>query len=265
MLWRYGDGLLPYLQRDPDWPHARRSVNRVNDRHRQEMADHMARILAGRDDLLQKCLPDYPPYGKRILLDNGWYDTLLKPGVELVSDPITHIDAQGVTSGDAEHREADIIVYATGFQVSLSAARLNLTGLGNINLADQWANDDPRAYLGITVPNFPNLFCMMGPATGLGHGGSAIFQAECQAHYIASCLTMMAREQIPALEVRQEVQDEYVARMDAAHEKMIWTHPQLKTYYRNAAGRVISVMPWRLVDYWDMTRKVQREDYLKIA
>ena len=152
-------------------------------------------------------------------------------------------------------------MYATGFQVATGAARLNLIGLQGASLAEQWRPDNPKAHLGITVPNFPNLFCMLGPNTGLGHGGSAIFQAECQAHYIASTLTLAVCEGDGWLDVRQAVQDDYVARLDEAHSKMIWTHPGLSTYYRNAAGRVISVMPWRLVDYWQMTREAQREDF----
>jgi len=250
MLWRYGDGLLPFLHRDPSWPHPERSVNRVNDRHRQEMVDHMQSILAGRPDLQEKCLPHYPPYGKRILLDNNWYETLLKPGVDLVTDAIDHIDTHGVVTATGVSRAADVIVYATGFQVAAGAARLNLTGLDGISLADQWRPDNPKAHLGTTIPNFPNLFCMLGPNTGLGHGGSAIFQAECQAHYIASALTLAVAEKGGRLEVKQEVQDRYVARVDAAHEKMIWIHPGVLTYYRNASGRVFSVMPWRLVGDW---------------
>jgi 4-hydroxyacetophenone monooxygenase len=262
MLWRYGDGLLPFLQKDPAWAHPERSVNRINDRHRQEMVDHMDHILADRPDLQQKCLPDYPPYGKRILLDNNWYDTLLKTGVELITEAIDHIDRTGVVTSSGVSRPADIIVFATGFQVAAGASRLNLTGRDGVSLAEQWSPDNPKAHLGITVPNFPNLFCMLGPGTGLGHGGSAIFQAECQAHYIASALTLAAHGGDESLEVRQAVQDEYVARQDEAHAKMIWTHPGVSTYYRNAAGRVFSVMPWRLVDYWNMTRQARREDFL---
>ena len=261
MLWRYGDGLLPFLQKDPAWSHPERSVNRINDRHRQEMLEHMNSILSGRPDLQDKCQPDYPPYGKRILLDNNWYNTLLKPGVELITDAIDHIDHEGVVTDCGKLRKADVIVYATGFQVAAGAARLNLSGLNGVSLAEQWSPDDPKAHLGITVPNFPNLYCMLGPNTGLGHGGSAMFQAECQAHYIASTLTLAVRDGPGWLDVRQAVQDDYVARVDEAHSKMIWTHPGVSTYYRNAAGRVFSVMPWRLVDYWHMTREAQRQDF----
>ncbi|MBD3666848.1 MAG: NAD(P)/FAD-dependent oxidoreductase, partial [Kangiella sp.] len=261
MFWRYGDGLLPTLHKDPDWPHPERSLNKANDRHRQQMTDHIVSSLKDRPDLIDKCLPTYPPYGKRILLDNGWYEALLKPNVELVTEPIDHIDEEGIETDDGMHRGADIIVLATGFDVGAMAARLNITGKGGQSLSELWADDSATAYLGITVPGFPNLFCTQGPNTGLGHGGSAIFQAECQAHYIADCVAHMLQNDLSELDVTPAAHDAYVARVDAEHEKMIWTHPGMSTYYRNAAGRVFSVMPWRLVDYWHMTRHPKPDDY----
>jgi len=262
MFWRYGDGLLPSLHKDPDWPHPERSLNRANDRHRQEITDHIHNTLGGRSDLIEKCVPDYPPYGKRILLDNGWYEALLKPQVELVTDAVERIDAGGIHCQMGEYRELDIIILSTGFQVSQLSARLDIIGREGISLAQQWAPDNPKAHLGITVPGFPNLFCTQGPNTGLGHGGSAIFQSECQSRYIGACLAKMHNEQISSIEVKQSVQDDYVATVDAEHEKMIWTHQGMSTYYRNDQGRVVTVMPWRLVDYWRMTHDPDFEQYM---
>jgi 4-hydroxyacetophenone monooxygenase len=263
MLWRYGDGLLPTLHKDPDWPHPERSLNRANDRHRQQMTDHIHASLNGREDLLDKCLPTYPPYGKRILLDNGWYEAITQPNVELVSTDIDRIEAGAVVTADGKRRDTDVIILATGFKVGLMAARLNVTGLEGNNLSDVWANNNPTAHLGISVPGFPNLFCMQGPNTGLGHGGSAIFQAECQSRYIAGCIVAMLEGGIKSIEVKHDVHDSYVRRVDAEHEKMIWTHPGMSTYYRNAQGRVVSVMPWRLVDYWAMTHDPDMDEYIQ--
>lgn len=265
MFWRYGDGLLPSLHKDSNWPHPERSLNRANDRHRQEMTDYIVEVLGDRDDLIEKCLPDYPPYGKRILLDNGWYETLLKPHVELVTDKIDCFDKSGIKTLDEQYRAADVIILSTGFQIGQLTARLNIVGREGHSLADQWAPDNPKAHLGITVPGFPNLFCTQGPNTGLGHGGSAIFQSECQARYIGAFLAKMKEKNISSVEVKQEIQDAYVAKVDAEHEKMIWTHPGMSTYYRNKQGRVVSVMPWRLVDYWRMTHDPDLDEFLICA
>ncbi|MGZ5874821.1 MAG: flavin-containing monooxygenase [Bradyrhizobium sp.] len=261
MFWRYGDGLLPFLRKDPAWPHPDRAVNKSNDRHREELADFIQSELKDRPDLIEKCLPTYPPYGKRILLDNGWFKTLTRPNVELVSDGIDRFTPNGIRTADGKERPFDVIVVATGFKVTEMAARLDITGRDGVNLRDKWAGDNPTAYLGLTVPDFPNLFCMLGPNSGPAHGGSVIFQSECQSRYISACLVEMIERGIAAIDVQQEVHDDYVRKVDAEHETMIWTHPGMTTYYRNKSGRVFSAMPWRFVDYWAMTHDADLERY----
>jgi 4-hydroxyacetophenone monooxygenase len=261
MFWRYGDGLLPFLRKDPAWPYPDRAVNKSNDRHRQELTDFVLSELKDRPDLIEKCVPNYPPYGKRILLDNGWFRTLTKPNVELVTDPIDCFSREGIVTMDGKLRPADIIVVSTGFKVTEMAARLNIIGRNGRSLREKWANDNPTAYLGLTVPGFPNFFCMLGPNSGPAHGGSVIFQSECQSRYISACLVNMIERGVAAIDVRQDVHDEYVRKVDAEHEQMIWTHPGMTTYYRNKQGRVFSAMPWRFVDYWAMTHDPDLSQY----
>ena len=265
MFWRYGDGLLPLLRRDPAWPHADRAVNKTNDRHRQEMADFIRAELGDRTDLVVKCVPDFPPYGKRILLDNGWYRTLLKPNVELVTDGIARFTADGIVTADGVERPVDVAVVCSGFRITEMAGRLGIVGRGGRRLSDAWAEENPSAHLGITVPGFPNFFCMLGPNTGPAHGGSAIFQAECQTRYITACLAGMVENGWSAIEVTEAAHDAWVAKVDAAHAELIWTHPKVNTYYRNPRGRVVSAMPWRFVDYWSMTHDPDWSEYEAIA
>ncbi len=261
MFWRYGDGLLPFLRKDPAWPHPDRAVNKGNDRHRQELTDFIHAELKDRPDLIAKCVPTYPPYGKRILLDNGWFRTLTKPNVELVTEPIDHFTRDGIIAADGGLRRADIIVVSTGFKVTEMAARLNISGCDGKRLAETWANDNPTAYLGLTVPGFPNFFTMLGPNSGPAHGGSVIFQSECQARYITACLVEMIEQGIAAIDVHQDAHDRYIREVDAEHEQLIWTHPGMSTYYRNKQGRVFSAMPWRFVDYWRMTHDPDLKQY----
>ncbi|MBR0795893.1 NAD(P)/FAD-dependent oxidoreductase [Bradyrhizobium jicamae] len=253
MFWRYGDGLLPFLRKDPAWPHPERAVNKGNDRHRQELTDFILSELKDRPDLIEKCVPTYPPYGKRILLDNNWFRTLTRPNVELVTDAIERFAPEGIVSVDGKLRRHDIVVISTGFKVSEMAARLNITGRDGKNLKQVWSKDNPTAYLGLTVPDFPNLFLMLGPNSGPAHGGSVIFQSECQSRYISACLVEMIEHDIAAIDVHPDAHDQYIRDVDAEHEQLIWTHPGMTTYYRNGSGRVFSAMPWRFVDYWKMT------------
>lgn len=261
MWWRYGDGLLPILHRDPNWAHPERSMNKRNDRQRDEMIAHLRAELGDREDLIEKCIPSYPPFGKRILLDNGWYQALKKPQTELVTEDISHLSARGVVTRDGKEREADIVVVATGFRMTEMAARLGITGRNGQTLADAWAEENPTAYLGISVAGFPNLFVMQGPNVGLGHGGSTIFQAESQARYISGMIVQMEEKHLRTVEVKAEEVRAFTEKVDREHADMIWTHPGVSTYYRNRHGRVFSVMPFRLVDYWRMTHDPTLDPY----
>jgi 4-hydroxyacetophenone monooxygenase len=71
----------------------------------------------------------------------------------------------------------------------------------------------------------------------------------------------MIERGIAAIDVRQDVHDDYIRKVDAEHETMIWTHPGMTTYYRNSSGRVFSAMPWRFVDYWTMTHEANLDRY----
>jgi len=264
MLWRYGDGLLPHLRKDPDWPYPDRSLNRVNERHRVEMVEHLESELGDRTDLIAACTPDYPPYGKRILLDNGWYRMLRKPNVELVEGSLAEMTATGlVVSVDDERRDidTDVVVLSTGFEVNESIRVIDPVGRAGVTLHDVWDDDDATAHLGITIPGFPNLFVLQGPSTGLGHGGSAIFQAESQVRYVCDAIVTMIERDIRAIEVRRAAHDGYVSAVDLRHADMIWTHPGVSTYYRNAKGRVVLATPWSLLEYWQMTHDIDLEDY----
>jgi 4-hydroxyacetophenone monooxygenase len=261
LMWRFGDGLLPTVRRDPQWSDPQRSMNYRNDRQRQQLTDYLLEQLEGRPDLIEKCLPDYPPYGKRILIDNGWYQALKRPNVELVTEAVERIEGDELISTGGERRRADVILLATGFEVGKLLGSVDIQGRGGVRLKDLWANDDPKAYLGLTVPEFPNLFIISGPNTALAHGGSVLFVTECQVRYIGLMLQSMIDNGWTDVDVRHEVHDEFNARVDAEHAELVWTHPGMNNWYRNAKGRVFAPMPWRLVDYWTMTQQPRMDDY----
>jgi len=101
-----------------------------------------------------------------------------------------------------------------------------------------------------------------GPNTGLGHGGSFITIIEYQVRYVMDMLSTMLERDLGAVEVKRSAHDEYNRAVDAAHARMVWTHPAMENWYRNADGRVVAVLPWRIVDYWRMTRAADLADYL---
>jgi 4-hydroxyacetophenone monooxygenase len=127
-------------------------------------------------------------------------------------------------------------------------------------LNDKW-DDRPGAYLGITVPQFPNFFIMYGPGTNPVSGSSVIWMSECQMHYIAGCLDLLAQGH-RAIECRPDVYDDYHQRTQDELSRMVWTHPAVRSYYKHADGNVYTVLPWRAIDYWWWTRRPDPADFL---
>lgn len=222
----------------------------------------MRRVLAGRPDLLAKVIPDYPAYGKRILIDNKWFEMLTRENVDLVTDDIASIEPRGIRTGDGALWEADAIVYATGFQASRMLAPMKVVGRGRREIHDLWGEDDARAYLGTTVPDFPNFIILIGPNTGLAHGGNQIFMTECQVRYAMLLIREMIESGARSFAPRQDVHDAFNDEVDRLHAGMVWTHKGMTNWYRNKAGRVFAVSPWRLVDYWQKTSRLETADYV---
>ncbi len=262
LSWIFNDKVHPTLQVDPNWPEKSLSINEINHGHRAFYTKYLTKRLAGRPDLVAKSLPNYPPFGKRMLLDNGWYTMLTRPNVELVTEAVTAVTPAGLISDSGTEREFDVVILATGFHTDRLLYPMDIVGRSGRSTREIWGEHDAKAYLGITVPDFPNLFITCGPNTALGHGGSYITIAECQVRYIVDMLATMVNNRWGAVECRPEVNEKYNAAVDDAHSRMVWAHPGMTNWYRNDAGRVVAVLPWRIVDYWTLTRTVDPADFV---
>ena len=258
------DGSLPGIRIDKSWPHQDRSVNAINDQMREHLIAYMKHQIGDDAELLDKVTPKFPVMGKRMLQDNGsWLNALKRDNVELVSEGVTELDETGIVGRDG-HYAVDVIVYATGFYATKFLWPMHVVGRGGRALDAMWG-DEPRAYLGITVPDFPNLFCLYGPATNLAHAGSIIFHSECQVRYITECIKTLIENGTKAMDCRRDVYEDYSRRLAAELDTLVWSHPACDSWYRNSKGRVVTTSPWRLVDYWTWTRGPKLEDYRLIA
>ena len=258
--WTFNDRMHEALQKDPDWIHPDRSLNAINDAHRTFFTRYIEQELGDRKDLLEKVLPPYPPFGKRMLMDNGWYRMLRNEKVELIDRPIVEITETEIKT-QTEATTPDVLVIATGFDVLNFGTAFEARGRSGQTLTERWG-DNASAYLGTAIPDFPNLFMLYGPNTQPGHGGSLLFVIERQMHYIMDMLKQMCEQGLSDVEIRSDVHAQYNQAVDAAHEKMVWTHPGMQTYYRNSQGRVVVNFPWRNVDLFEMTKQVNLEEYL---
>ncbi|HEX6032153.1 MAG TPA: NAD(P)/FAD-dependent oxidoreductase [Tepidiformaceae bacterium] len=261
LFWTTTDGLLPAAQVDPEWPHRDRSVSAANDELRMMLAAYIQTEFADRPDLLDKVLPKYPPASKRIILDNGvWAQTLKRDNVHLVTDKIREITPGGIVTEDGEVHRADVIIYGTGFQASRFLTPMKVKGRNGVDLHEQWSGD-ARAYLGITVPNFPNFFCLYGPNTNIVVNGSIIYFSECEVQYVMGCLRSLLENGHRALDCKREVHDAYNDSIDAANLQMVWGVSTVNSWYKNDKGRVAQNWPFNLIEYWQRTRQPDPADY----
>ncbi len=214
-------------------------------------------------DLLERVVPDYPALGKRVLQDDGtWLRTLQRPDVELVRTGIERIVPEGVVTADGVLHPVDVICYATGFRHNDFLASLDVTGRGGASLREQWG-DEPTAYLGITIANFPNLFCVYGPGTNLAAGASLFYHSEFQVHYALDAIHETLAAGARACEVTAEAHTGYADRYQAEIASLVWSHPAIEhSHYKNPDGRIFTLSPWPLDEYWEWTRSIDREHYL---
>jgi 4-hydroxyacetophenone monooxygenase len=261
LSWAFNDKLYEALQQDPAWDGHGRSINPINDAHRKGLESYITSELGTATDLLAQVLPDYPPFGKRLLLDTGWFRTLAKDNVTLVTGSVVEALPGGVRMQDGTAHKADVLIWATGFDVVNLLAPMKVVGIGGRELHKDWNGDDARAYLGAVVPGYPNFFCLYGPNTQFGHGGSLITVLERQMHYVMSLIRQMLGEGATQVEVREDVHDAYNAKVDATHAGMVWTYPGVETYYKNSKGRVVVNNPFRIIDFYTMTEAADLDEY----
>lgn len=263
LAWVFNDRIHSSLQIDPAWPHPERAINKHNDKHREYFANYIKAELGDRQDLLPHVMPDYPAFGKRMLMDNGWYRTMTRDNVTLVNDAITEVDGNAVVTADGRRHEVDILVVCTGFDAVNLLSSFKLVGRGGRSVREAWDANGAEAFMGVAAPGFPNFFMLAGPNTALGHGGSVVALLETQVRYVMGLLkqVMNGNDWPFEVEVRKDVHDAYNVRVQEAHDKMIWTHKGMSNWYRNAKGKVVAPTPFRNDDYWHMTRATNLDDY----
>lgn len=263
LFWPGCDKGLAAAYVDPDYPDQQKAVSEINEITRIMFTEWITSQIGDDPELLAKVVPDYPATGKRTLQDNGsWLRTLTRNNVELVRTGIDHIAPDAVVTADGKRYSADIIVYATGFQANRMLWPMTIIGRDGEILSERWG-ERPSAYLGITVPGYPNFFCMYGPGTNLASGGSLIFHSECQMRYITQCLELLIEGGQRCLEPRDDKTLDWHDRTQAEMRRMVWSQPSIKhSFYKNQFGEVYGLSPWRLVDYWSWTREPDPDDFV---
>jgi cation diffusion facilitator CzcD-associated flavoprotein CzcO len=225
--------LVPLFQRVARW-HIERAID----------DPELRRKLTPRDEL--GC--------KRIMLSDDWYPTLNEPNVDLVTERIASITAGGVRTEDGRERPADVLVLATGFRTHDFVAPLEIAGENGRTLEEAWGAE-PRAYLGITVPRFPNLFLLYGPNTN-GGAGSVVYVIEAAMAHVISALRTGARR----IEVRSEAAAAFDRELREALTRTVW-HTGCTNWYVDENGFDPNQWPWQWATYRRRTARLEPAHY----
>jgi 4-hydroxyacetophenone monooxygenase len=265
IFWKMGDGVLDAVRVDPAWQGDGASVSEISEMGRQLLVEYLRSEFGDRTDLLAHVVPTYPPGAKRGLRDNGvWARTLKRDDVHLVTDRIVRITPEGIVTADEAGVETahavDVLIYGTGFQASKFLTPMRVTGAGRVDLHEQWGGD-ARAYLGVTVPHFPNLFLLYGPNTNIVINGSIVYFSECGVRLIVELLGEMFRRGARSVEVDATIHDAFNEQVDAENARMAWGWSDVNSWYKNEHGHVAQNWPFTLLEYWKRTRAPVADEY----
>ena len=209
-------------------------------------------------ELRRKVTPTDELGCKRVMLTDDWYPTLTKPNVELISEPVTGVGARGVRIRDGEERPADVIVLATGFETHGFVAPMEVVGEGGRTLLEAWSGV-PRAYLGLTVPGFPNMFLLYGPNTN-GGTGSVIYTLEAGIAHVIAALRELERRAAQKIEVRREAAEAFDRELREALAKTVW-HTGCTSWYVDENGNDPNQWPWQWQTYRRRAAEVSPDAY----
>lgn len=244
---------------DPEY-HARTGgISALNDQIQRLGRAYASEKLGDRPDLLAKVIPDFPPFAKRQVLDPGYFDALRKPNVDLVEGEVVALDGDAVVLADGTRLRADAVILATGFRLDFFST-LEVIGRDGVDLRAEWS-PRPKAYLGLTVPGFPNFFVTCGPNSGLASDHATL--GEQQVHYIVESLQLMLEEDVAALEVTREAFDAYNEMIDDCLARTVFDGHKGSAhgYYRHESGRSVLAYPKANVEYWTALRRPVLADH----
>ena len=195
---------------------------------------------------------------KRIMLTDDWYPTLTKPNVDLITDRVAEIVPGGVRTDDGAERPADVLVLATGFQTHGFVAPMEITGPEGRTLAQEWGSV-PRAYLGMSVSGFPNMFLLYGPNTN-GGSGSVIYVIEAAMGHVIAALRELDRGQAQRIELRREMAERFDRELRVALQGTVW-QDGCTNWYVDEQGNNPSQWPWLWTTYKRRTASLEPGAY----
>ena len=225
----------------------------------REQTRKQMREIIGDNAIADKLIPNLPLGCRRLTPGVGYLETLMAKNVTAVFGSIQEITSDSVKTNDSEY-QLDVLICATGFDTSF-LPRFSMQGRNGVSLSDIW-REDPKGYLGLAVPGFPNYFNFLGPSCPIGNG-PVLVAVESQAQYICKFINKWQREQIRSFEVRSEAVEEFVAHKDKLMKGTVWVADCRSWYKSNKAGmKVTALWPGSTLHYVQTLMEPRFEDWM---
>ncbi len=246
---------------DPQWIAKGGKVNEKNQQLRESLTQFIRHKVGGDEAMIDKLVPTHSPMSRRLVIDNQWYDTLMRDNVELVADGIQEITDTGIVDANGVTHEVDLIVLGAGFKVSQYLWPVEYKGRDGLSIEQLWNKDGARAFKGMTMPGFPNFFMIYGP-NAQARAGSFHSVVESLSRYIGNLLVATLEQGKQTIEVKGEAYENYNQRLDKAMQTLLWEDEQGGGgYYVNEHGRAGVIMPWRIHEFFEMIQTPDLENY----
>ncbi|KAF9889912.1 hypothetical protein FE257_006784 [Aspergillus nanangensis] len=222
-------------------------------------ANQMAEKLNHDPELCKMLIPDFEVGCRRITPGPGYLEAFSKPNCNLTNSAVTKITSNAVHTADGKVFECDVVICATGFDVS-HCPRYPIIGQNNLALSTKWASD-PESYLSVATANFPNYFIMMGPNCLGGHG-SLVESLNWTGDYLVQWIRKIATEDIKYVVPKRAREEAFVRYGDEVHKTMVWTGSCRSWYKRNTVGgRVTALFGGSAVLFRRLIAEVRAEDF----
>ena len=200
--------------------------------------------------IARKLTPYYLPLAKRIIFSDNYLPAFNKNNLKLITSKIDQLTKQGIQSAN-KHYSVDAIIEATGFKSTEFLSPICIKGKKGIDISQEWSKG-AHAYLGMMVPDFPNLFLLYGPNTNLGHS-SIVYMIECQINYILKCMATVERKQLNSISIKRQANDNYNQKIQASMQDRVWSS-NIQSWYKTEEGKIVNNWPYSSIAYWWNTR-----------
>ncbi len=207
--------------------------------------------------LIEKLTPNFAIGCKRILQSNTWYRALAQSNVDVMGG-IAEVQGNRLIAADGSTCEADVIIYATGFEVANPPVAEIIIGTTGQSLAEQWQGS-PEVFLGTTTENCPNLFLTFGP--NLYTFSSAFVIIEAQLKYIMSALKKVRTKRLTTLMLKSEISRSYNRQLQHALNSSVWNSGGCTSYFIDKNGRNSTNWPWTTFYMRRRLSQINVDDY----